>query len=232
MTDDQRSHGEPAGSWETWSRFPLHARPRPVILVDQPVHLGLGFVDAISSVAYTPGAVTADVELPDGVLALLTGGRHGHAEQPLCAVGVRPVSASFVCDRGPRDLPAFAVEVTGVRQPVVVLDPSVEIWWPANGAWHQSHWGDRAEVEPDGTTVHYWVHGGERTEFFGASFREFATYVVVSPVFRQRPFKPGESDGLTARHTRITGRLTAPLGDRVLLNEGGWPLVVTTAVSQ
>jgi hypothetical protein len=99
------------------------------------------------------------------VLALLTGGRHGHAERPLRAVGVRPVSASFVCDRGPRDLPAFAVEVTGVRQPVVVLDPSVEIWWPANGVWDQSHWGDRAEVEPDGTTVHYWALGGERTEF-------------------------------------------------------------------
>jgi hypothetical protein len=196
------------------------------------VHLGPGFVDGNSKEAYLAGAVTADVDLPDGLLAFLAGGRHGHAERPLRAVGVRPVLASFLCDRGPRDLPAFAVEVTGMRQPCVVLDPSVEIWWPANGRFDQFHRCDRAEVEPDGTTVRYLAPGGQQTEFLGASLREFATYVVVSAMARQRPLKPGESDGLVLRHTWITGRLTAPLGDRVLLNEGGWPCVVTTALSQ
>lgn len=215
---------------ELWSRFPTDARPRPVIFADRPVHLGEhGFADNDSKVAYLSGAITSEVDLPSGVLALLTNGRHRPAQRGLRVVGVHAVTAPFRCDRGPRLLPAINLEITGMRETCTVLDPAIEAWWPPRQDWNLAERCGHAEIDPDGMTLHYWTGGGQQTEFLGARFREFDTYVIASAITRQRPYLPGQGDGLVLISKPVTGRLTAPLGDRVLLTERGYPCVITAS---
>ena len=70
--------------------------------------------------------------IPASLPALLNGGRTGEATTSLRVLDIVPTTAPFTCDRGPRNLPAFQLQVTGMRAPCVVLDPTVGLWWPPN----------------------------------------------------------------------------------------------------
>lgn len=212
-----------------WPEFPVDQVPRPIVLLDIPVHIGdRGFVDGEAKQAWLTAAVDTAVALPDGLLDLVRGGRPGRpADRPLLVSAVEPVPDTFWCDRGPRVLPAYRLTISGLRQPCLVLDPALEIWWPPpeqrSGAVARR---DRATVEDDGTTVHLPVFGGVRTEFHRAEFTEYDTCVVGRAITSERPARPGAAEPLVLIGATVTGRLRSPLGGRVLLHEGGGPVAV------
>jgi len=213
-----------------WSRFPVDDSARPVVFVDQPVRLGdRGFVDGASKIAYLTGAIQTDVPLPTDVLNLLTGGRTPGNETPLRIAGIEPVEASFRTDRGPQTLAAFRVEMTGVRQSCIVLDPQTSLWWPPKGAWDLAHRCGQAEIEPDGITLHVRALGGVLTDFIRAEFIERRTAVLARPVTRERSVPAGTAVPLVGISKPVTGTLTRPLGSRVLINEQGIPYEILRA---
>src|SRR5690348_196165 len=133
---DSGAVGSHASALDAWWAYPVSARPRPLVFVDRPVRIGdAGFVDGPSKSAYVEGAIEASVALPPGVLDLLVGGRTGRLAARLRVVGIESVEAPFQTDRGPRNLPAYKVEMTGLRQPCTVLDPQTALWWPPAGQW-------------------------------------------------------------------------------------------------
>jgi hypothetical protein len=75
-------------------------------------------------------------------------------------------------------------------------------------------------------TVHLPAFGGVLTEFHAAEFEEHHTYVVGRAITTRRSVPPGTAIHLVRICRVVTGRLRAPLGNRVLVTEEGQPLCV------
>jgi hypothetical protein len=221
---------EPTGLARLWSAFPIRDRPRPVVLLEHPAKVSSqGFVDDRAKVAWGSGAIRAAVPVPADVLARLGGDAAGSAAGALIITGAARTRASFLTDRGARELPAFELEISGLHEPCLVLDPEVPVWWPRADQWDSAEQlAGTAEVDGDDLTVHFSAGGSVLTEFVRAEFVEHETYVVGRPITFERPMPPGATAIPAALIVRtVTGKLTRPLGARVLVNEWGHPLLVT-----
>jgi hypothetical protein len=112
-----------------WRAFPLDAAPRPVVLLDERVRIEGVFVDGDSKLAWMDGAVVSDPLLPPDLLASLPAARTHTGKTVLRVTDVASTVAAFRCDHGPRLLPAYRLQVTGLRGSCVILSPEVECWW-------------------------------------------------------------------------------------------------------
>lgn len=213
---------------EVWVDFPIDQTPRPVVLLDQPVHLSQGFIDVDSKRAWLAGAVEATLPMPAGVLDLVTRRSIDPTSSRVLTISaVEAVEAEFFCDRGPRLLPAYRLSVTGLIDSCVVLDPALDCWWPPRGQSRRSGpAGGQATVEDDDTTIHFPAFGGVLTEFHHAEFIEYDTCVVGHAVTTEHAAPPGSAIPAVGVGAQVTGHLTAPLGGRVLLNSTGDPIAV------
>jgi hypothetical protein len=210
----------------SWESFPLLTSPRPVILLAPRVRHG-GAVDGASKIAWMQGAIDCDVALPAGVLELIGGHSRGQeADTRLRVTAVEHTTAEFLCDRGPRQLPAYRLEVTGLQGSCVVLDPQVECWWP-HGDKARSLFNRHATIEADGRTIHFPAFGGVLTQFHHAEFEEHHAYVVGHAVTAERQVPDGTGITLVGRKRQVFGLLDSPLGGRVLIDRDRQPLAVT-----
>jgi hypothetical protein len=213
-----------------WAAFPVTASPRSIILLDQWSRCPLRLDWRIKR-SFFEGAVESRIELPDGVLDVLTQPRmpvSGFA--PVQVTACAAVSAPFRTDRGPRELPAFDVRVAGCSETCcTVLDPSVAIWWkPADLSIRPTRGCrlERAQIEPDDLTLHLIVEDEDRAEFLWVDVAESASTVVASPVTR---IPPAGTQLISTRRT-MTVTLAAPLGNRALIdNHHGVPVRVVPA---
>jgi hypothetical protein len=211
-----------------WASFPVGANPRPVLLLEPRVRMGVGFVDDEAKLAWAQGAIEVDTALPPGLPDLLPERRRGRTHAALTVTDVSRVVAEFRCDRGPCELPAYRMQVTGLRGSALVLSPDVACWWPAETDPPFSAHGD-ATIEEDGVTIHFPAFGGVLTDFHHAEFQEHDAYVVGRAITYERPAAPGTAVPLAVVDRNVTGRLTGPLGGRVLLTTSGQPLAVLTS---
>lgn len=210
-----------------WASFPVSATPRPLVILHGRVRLeGDGFVDGDTKMAWLEGAIETRLPLPPAVLALLPPRRQGRAQTVLTVTDSTSTTAAFRCDRGPRELPAFRLEVTGWKGSCVVLSPEVDCWWPADDAEWQLGGGGTANVETDGVTIHFPASGGLLTEFHRAEFQEHPTCVLGRAVTSERRMPSGTAVRAIGINRKVIGRLVSPLGGRVLLGETGRPLAV------
>jgi hypothetical protein len=210
-----------------WAGFPPDAVPRPTVLIDLRARIEGGFVDGDSKMAWLEGAIEPRFPLPSDVLALLPPRRQRRAKTTLTITGATPVTAPFRCDRGPQDLPAYRLEVTGLNGSCVVLSPEVSCWWPATEADQRRGWGGAATIDEDDQTVRLPAFGGVLTEFHRAEFQEHHAFVVGRAVTSEREVPPGTAVVLIGITQRVTGRLDQALAGRVLLNTDGQPMAVT-----
>ena len=178
---------------EPWIGFPIDQTPRPVVLLDEPVQLGPGFIDDDSKRAWLAGAVEATLPMPAGVLDLVTHRSIDRTNSRVLTISaVEAVEAEFFCDRGPRLLPAYRLSVTGLIDSCVVLDPALDCWWPPPGqSRRRGPGGGRATVDDDDTTIHFPAFGSVLTEFHHAEFVEYDTCVVGQAVTTERAVPPG-----------------------------------------
>jgi hypothetical protein len=211
-----------------WAEFPIGAYPRPLVMLDTRVRLeGEGFVDVDTKMAWHEGAIETDLTIPPAVLGLLPARRQGRATKTVVTISEFSLTnAPFRCDRGPRELPAYRLKITGWRGSCVVLAPEVQCWWPVSEAEWQLGTGGTANVDEDGVTIHFPAFGGVLTEFHRAEFQEHPTTVVGRAITSQRKVPPGTAVVAIGINRMVTGRLAAPLGDRVLLRESGEPITV------
>jgi hypothetical protein len=213
-----------------WLTFPMAEIPRPIVLLSSPVRLG-GFVDTASKEAWLTGAVVSEVPLPTGVLELATAGHtHGQASTVVHISSAERSEAEFLCDRGPRRLPAYQLSSPALLADCIVLDPEVECWWPprADLSSVRSGFGS-ARVEADDLTIHFPAHGGVLTQFHHAEFIEYDTCVVGRAITTERQVAPGTAVAAVGIVEHVVGHLKRPLAARVLLDSRGQPLAVTNA---
>lgn len=210
-----------------WAAFPAAAISRPVILLQERLRLEGGFVDGPSKKAWGEGALDADLPMPPALIACLPARRGGPAEVKLRITEVTAVASEFVCDRGPRRLPAYRLTVTGLQGFCVVLDPEVECWWPVDDEQERPGRGGSASVGEDGLTITLPASGGVLTEFHRAIFQEHDTYVVGRAITTERDVPTGTAIPLVRITRPVNGRLGSPLDGRVLVNMNGQPVPVT-----
>jgi hypothetical protein len=214
-----------------WADFPVSVTPRPLVLMDGYVRVGpSGFLGGQEKVAFISGAIDSRTELPDGVVALLA----PHSDHPLRVSGRRititaisRTEAPFRTDRGLQLLSAYALDCDGTHEPVVVLDPATPVWWPERPT-PESTGGTSATIETDGVTLHVLALGGVVTEFLGCEFSESDTAVLARPVTRERNPEGRPVRGVGV-HRQVSGRLSTPLGPRVLIDTDGSPIEVQPA---
>jgi hypothetical protein len=137
--------------------------------------------------------------------------------------------AEFDTDRGPRWLPAWEVWAEGLQEPFRVLDPATrELTWEPPGR-DRTVWRDRkAALQTDGRTLSLLMPGSPRGNSTGARSLEAGHAVVILPMRREASAQRGWQTAI-GEHRKITALLARPLGDRVLLDETGSPVMVTPA---
>jgi hypothetical protein len=207
--------------------FPVDAAPRLVVLLDSRVRIDGGFVDVDSKLAWMDGAIAADPLLPPALLSSLPPASTPTGKTVLRVTDVSSTVAAFRCDRGPRLLPAFRLQVTGLRGSCIILSPDVECWWSVPPSDLRRGQGGDAKIADDGATIHFPAFGGALTEFHKAEFQEHTTYVVGQAITSERRVPAGTAITAVGVGGTVRGRLTSPLGGRVLLDMNGQPLSVT-----
>jgi hypothetical protein len=212
-----------------WGAFPVDTVPRPIILLDDRVRIEGGFVDVASKIAWEDGAIDSTTPLPAGLSASLPPAIDGGGRALLSITDVSATAATFRCDRGPRELPAYRLKVTGMYGSCVILSPEVECWWPRLPADERRQPGGLAKIDDDGVTIHFPAFGGVLTQFHRAEFQEHTAYVVGRALTSERSVPKGTAVIALGISRMVTGRLTSPLNGRVLLDTRGQPLSVTPA---
>ena len=208
-----------------WSEFPLDAQPRPLILLEDRCRIEGGFASSRAKEAWLDGAIDLG-EAPTRLRLYLPAHRNlDRPHQPLFVTAVASESVPFRCDRGPRQLPALRLTVSDLQGSCVILDPDVDVWWPVADEADRRSVGP-ATIEEDGVTVHIPAFGGVLTEFHRAEFEEHRTYVVGRAITSTRPVPPGTAIPMVGIRQMVTGRLQAPLGNRVLVTDKGQPMCV------
>ncbi len=224
-----------------WANFPVHASPRPLVLMASPVSApSTGFPTEDAKEAFLSGALEAPGQLPAGppesegypvvsaVEALATIRSEGspalgapEPPTPLVIGEVRLGTSSFGTDRGPRVLPAWLFTFSGLQDPAAVLAVAPAEFFEAPAS--VSTVG--ARLRRDGRTVTVTFVGGAPgtgpcTKDYAVDQLASRTAVAVSVRELPRP-EVGASLQVCRtlgypRQERIV--LASPLGNRVLVD--------------
>ena len=223
-----------------WSRFPVSASPRPLVLAGPDVTgPPAGFPSGADKLAYEAGAIAFPPAMPHGPASaggfrVITAGQAAALFRPRPVTGppvhtrlrvttVRLGAATFVTDRGPRQLPAWLFGFAGVRGTAAVLAVAparvFPLPAPAGGRpplvdWAFSRAGGRV------LTVRFTgapAGQGPCTASYSVQAAESATAVAVAVI--GHPNASGSMACSAVGYSRqVTTRLTGPLGARVVVD--------------
>jgi hypothetical protein len=223
----------PEEALDLWSEFPVDADPRPLVLTDATVRVP-GFQTGEAKLAFLNGAVRSEVELPPGVLARL---RHHHPlvrrqDHALIVRSVEHTTAGFMTDRGPRELSAYRIDLEGALDRLLVLDPETEAtnWWPTGlDLSLREITAGPARLQKDEQTLELSTIGSppEYSEARVSAVLESAEAVLV--LTEETMHEHFDAIPAIAAERLVVARLTAPLGDRVLVHPSGRAVPVLSA---
>ncbi|MGH6877018.1 MAG: hypothetical protein ACREHV_06510 [Rhizomicrobium sp.] len=190
-----------------------------------------GFPSVEAKLAFVRGAVDAASGFPNDLLDAVRSGRgQGYDGPPLILKTAVLSEAEFVTDRGRRRLPAWEVHAEGVPAPIWVLDPPVKelIWGPNDiaAAGSVQRWlGCTAVVDGRSVTLSFSGSPREYSDYPDAEVLEADGAVAIIPNEVSK-VPPGQFRRLNAEHREVTVTLSEPLGNRVLLDGHGVPVMV------
>jgi hypothetical protein len=224
-----------------WSEFPADRIPRPLVLPGPEIAITKGFRTGEAQDALREGWIEWATEVPAAVRATLqrsaTEQRDGYASEPLKVTHAGAGEYEFGTDRGPLTLPAWWLHGPGLSGPIWVLDPSVDRWEPAEGAAGPAPPAPAqmhpllapVELGPDGSSIAFsWLGSAPHVETYRrAEAIETGTAVSVVAVRHDEGFR-GWTTAIGYPH-RVTARLRAPLGGRVVVDLHGHAVAVTPA---
>jgi hypothetical protein len=181
--------------------------------------------------AFVHGAVEAVPGFPVAVLEALRGEPGEYGGPPLLLAEASLGSFRYETDRGSHVLPTWEVHAQGVFHAIQVLDPAVlgsgQVWDPP-GRKRVSGQRPTVIVGSDGRTLTMRLAGSLNADSDQppASILELGNAVAL--VFRERmKARPAGWYTLAGRTREVTAVLSAPLGNRVLLDIEGGPVIVT-----
>lgn len=227
MSRNDQREAQARRGLQAWAEFPADRQPRPLILLSSAVQPG-GFPDGQTKMAFHNGLIEAVPGFPARLLQALRGQPRASGGTPLLLTSATPGEREFVTDRGRKTLPAWCVRVQDVPAPVWILDPAVsaQSWQPPGHVFHGWHSG-AAVLGSDGRTLTLSFAGSPKgyTSYPGVRVLESGNAVAVIPVSRELVTGPRTA----VAHTRqVEAALTQPLGNRVLLDGTGSPVMVTS----
>ncbi len=221
-----------------WVGFPVHADPRPLVLLSGPVRVDAGFATGDAKIAFLQGAVeAADMVAEEAVRPLRTPAvRMGRQPRvPLRVTAAVRSETEFATDRGPRLRAAWRVVAIDTLGPIWVLSREVlsHCWSPPEMPGEGPagpHMLSTGRVGPDRCQlVVGFVGGSDDLYRYDAEVVESATAVCVVSLGRLTgEFPAGTMIPAIGHPRQIVVTLAEPLGGRVLVNLDGSPVSVTT----
>jgi hypothetical protein len=210
-----------------WAGFPADRQPRPLILLSSAAQSG-AFPDGQTKLAFLNGWVEGAPGFPAQILEALRGQPRPGEGSPLLLESAVAGEREFATDRGRKGLPAWCVQAQGVTDPIWVLDPAAsrQSWQPPDA--EDLYWrGSKASLGSDGRTLTLSFTGAPEyyTSYPGATFLESGNAVAVIPVREEHVTGPRTTVG---KRREVSATLARPLGNRVLLDEHGAPVMVTS----
>jgi hypothetical protein len=225
MTGDDRRREQARRGLEAWAGFPADQEPRPLVLLGPAARPG-GFPDGQTKLAFLRGVVQAAPDFPDAVLQVMRREPGGYTGAPLRLTKATLGTAEFATDRGRQELPAWRVRAKHVPEPIWVLDPAiVQLTWQPPGPEPVSWQGSAATLDPDGCTLTMTFTGSPHVNYPDVDVLESGAAVALLPV--PTPLRPGWYTTLGQGRV-VTVTLDRPLGSRILLDERGSPVMVTS----
>jgi hypothetical protein len=225
----RRGHleGDTRKGLRAWAGFPADRHPRPLILLSPAAQSG-AFPDGQTKLAFLNGWVEAAPGFPAPILEALRGQPRPGEGSPLLLESAVAGEREFATDRGHKRLPAWCVQAQGVAEPIWVLDPATsdQSWQPPDA--EEFYWrGSEAALGTDGRTLTLSFTGAPQhfTSYPGATFLESGNAVAVLPVRHEHVTGPRIAVG---KRRQLSATLDQPLGNRVLLDEHGAPVMVTS----
>ena len=213
---------------DAWAGFPADRQPRPLVLLDSTVQPG-GFPDGQTKLAFHRGLIEAVPDFPAPVLQILRGRPRARAGSPLLLTGATAGETEFVTDRGRQRLPAWCVRARDVPEPIWVLDPGIgDRCWQPPGHGHDGWRGLEATLGTDSCTLTMSFIGSPQgyTSYPGARVLESGNAIAMIPIRVELVTGWRTAVGVTRQ---VTVTLDRPLGNRVLLDDAGSPVMVTSA---
>jgi hypothetical protein len=244
LEDPHRARDRVWARWalQRWDTFPVHFRPRPLVLTARPTWFEQGLRSKGAKLAFTYGDIETTVPLPDGLLEVLRRsesrpsgepGKHRRWGGPLLITQANPSRAEFATDRGMCELPAWRLGGPEIGGALWVLDPAVvsRCWTPPESAPPKPfdglpHRSAYATVESDALTLHFTFTGApsEFTEYPEAETVETNQALVVLPV--ERGIGPAGPRPAVGCARTVIAKLANPLGERVVVDLDASPVIV------
>jgi hypothetical protein len=233
MSSHDRYETQTLQGLAAWAPFPADGDPRPAVLLDAtPAVRPSGLFPDEQKLALLHGAVETTPGLPAPVLrALRSQPDDAYDGPPLLVTGATLTSVQYETDRGPRNLPTWGVQAQGVPDPIWVLDPALrssgQVWEPSG---RKRIRGQRPSVVlgADGRTLIMMFIGNPRAYSDNSPVPILEQGNAVALAFRER-LKPRSAGFHTLQGVlrEVTAVLERPLGNRVLLDITGAPVIVT-----
>jgi hypothetical protein len=225
----RRGHleGDARKGLRAWAGFPADRHPRPLILLSPAAQSG-AFPDGQTKLAFLNGWVEAAPGFPAPILEALRGQPRPGEGSPLLLESAVAGEREFATDRGRKHLPAWCVRAQGVTDLIWVLDPAAsrQSWQPPDAG--DLYWrGSEASLGSDGRTLTLTFTGAPEyyTSYPGARFLESGNAVAVIPVREEHVTGPRVPVG---KRREVSATLARPLGNRVLLDEHGAPVMANS----
>ncbi len=213
---------------QAWSGFPADRQARPLVLLGG-VTMSGGFRTGEQKIAFIRGAIEVVPGFPPDILRVMRREPRDHAGPPLTLTTAAKSSTQFCTDRGRRQLPAWKVRARDVPEPIWVLDPATiqQAWWPSDQdfpGWQ----GTTAALQPDGRTLTMTFTGGPAAwkQYPSAEVLESRGALALIPA--EVDTGPDGWRILVGHPREVMVTLARPLGNRVLLDQSGAPVMVST----
>lgn len=233
-----------------WAGFPVGSSPRPIVLVGGSVlDPEYGFPDGASKIAYGNGEINAPatwppspgssmglaiIGAPAAFKTLTTPNGVLGTPPPLSTSGVQLGSATFLTDRGNRNLPAWLFSLSGVQHPAEVLAVSPSAIYSAPILKGRSDLAEMsATIGVDDRTMVVRFPGaaagtGPCTADYTLSIAESKQAVAVAVI--EHPHPGGQICDSVAYPRQATAKLDSSLQARVVVDSASsGPVTVTTA---
>ncbi len=238
MTPDERDRRFAGSAVARWSEFPVHADPRPIVLLEDAARAEDGFATAEAKLAFLTGAIDASKGVPEEVIRLM--GRAEVRARPARAAlridSAAAAEAAFATDRGRKTLPAWRVVAADARGPIWLLteEALTRCWSPPERSEDDNPGGagphvlSSAALGPGGRDLTVDIVGGSEALFdYDAEVVEETAAVAVIPRARLKKVLVGPTAISAEGHPRgIRAHLSEPLGSRVLVNLDATPVEV------
>jgi hypothetical protein len=222
-----------AAALASWAQFPVDAAERPIVPIGTWLREA-GYTSSEAKIAFAENRLRVGDGVASAAVASLVAEMGPLVAEPglLTVHDAVPVHYPFPTDRGPRELPAWSLQVTDSIGPVVVVDVDERerLWFPPE---HARGGGTAYCLDADCTRLRLRFMGTPTAyaDYDGVELAASETAVAVRP--REHSTVPeGQAILLYGQEREVEILLAEPLGARVLVSATGYPIEVLQLSSQ